>query len=387
MSLLIRLLLVALSSFAVFAFQPSTPAIAQEGSTAKPEEPKQEPAQEQKKEEKKEEEKKEKVKIEDRLQLRAGVGFFTMRSNVNGQVNVFFSDTQRLKFDAASGSAFMADASVWIKPRVYATATWMTSSPSGDNVTDTRLFDNPLGTGDLTYAQFHSESDPKYTRWSLGGAWRAFPGPKKSEGARFYIDFFGAYQRVKAEYDFPAGVLAGNPFLFTVLDDPTFLAGSSAPASYEFLFDNFVTGAKVGGKIGDKMTIEGTFAPTFFSHFEGTGDLGPHGLFFTIVPPSNLDLAAADGGLRQQSHRGRGLDLDVNVDYAFNHWFGINGGVDWGFSRSTGGVEKRTYAGATTSCDRGPNSPLGSPGAVCGDLGQAKVVSHNIYVLSRFRLW
>lgn len=350
------------------------------------------------------------AKISDRLEVRVGPAWFSLRGSTRGTTEFFdavgpvnLQQTTFDKFDKASGAAEQIDVSYKILSRIAAFAGFTISHPTGNNFTDERLLGNLAGPGDSRLVQFSSTAAPDYNQFNLGGSFRLLPTKKHGPSKRF-LDIIVEFQSTRTHYDFEAGVQKLGRFIdpnfltFRPIVDPLFTAKSNFPASYNMNFLNLGAGFKIGGQISKKLSVDLKFVTSLFGRYDGTGFLTNHGLPFVHSPlhrapdlhvpgcvtdlgnPNTPDCGLVDSDLqtshlkvKQHSSRSRGFNLDVNLDYSINDWLGVAAGYRRNFARSVGGEEKRTFD---------PGIPPER-----GDLDRAALLSDSFSVVGRFRFY
>src|SRR6266850_2860017 len=201
-----------------------------------------------------------------------------------------------------------------------------------------------------------------------------------------------------ADYGFEAGELTRNPFDPNAISDPVFQAESNRSASYDLDFLNLGGGFRIGAEISKRFSTEVAFRVYVLGRYDGTGDLGNHGLVFIhsfqhndpafhvpgcggVVPCGlvDVDLQTRDLQVEQASSRSRGLDASVSFDYRITDWFGVAAGLHRSFVRSVGGEEKRIVGGFNT-CNLDlaagtPPPPSTRLLAECGALNKAELIS------------
>jgi len=355
----------------------------------------------------------------ERLEVRTGVSAFHLRGRVSGTTHREETQVQPLRieqinqlhFDGTTGAAWTLDLRFKLGRRWFVTADVITSSLPSEGFTDDRLIAKIGGTGDFTLARFEADHEADYLEWSIGGAFRAWPR-KPTSDPTFYVDAILQFRKADNDYLFRVGEMTANPFEPPAFFLPRFDPYGMAWGTYEMGFERLLIGARLGWKIAERWTLEAMIAPTLMAKFDGTADLGGHGIAFEHKQgsahtqpvfhvyncdsddndPTTPDCAGlVDGDLlnpslmvQQESDDGAGIDLGLNVDYFFSDLFGLSFGYKYQHYRSKGGSEERIFGDdVAAGC---PLSPTAGPACTDeeGDLGKAAIVTHALYVFGKF---
>lgn len=366
--------------------------------------------------------------LQDRIMVRGGYGAMIVRGSSRGttireetQVEpLSVEQIQNVNFDSTTEFGYMLDFSYRIGRRWFVTGDFFITSGKDETYTDTRDIGNIDDTGDFLLARFESDYESDYTEWSIGGAFRAFPF-KPHDDPRFFVDALLQFRKAEANYTFNSGEMIANPFSPTAFSEPRFDPMGRDQASFDMEHEALQAGVRLGWNLSQRFTLDFLFLPTIFGRYEGTADLQGHGIVFEHAqgtahtdpvfhtpncdsddPPSAGTPACAglvDGDLRnptlvvdQDSNRGSGLRLDMNLDIKFTEMFSLSVGYHRQDFRSVGGEHEKTFGDDSGAGCQDPN-PRVVNGVIVevprcidevGDLGQASITTQSFYVAGRF---
>ena len=363
----------------------------------------------------------------DRLTVRIGPAGFRMRTEVSG--STIREETQRgpfavkqvnmLEFAATDASGERLELEYRLDRGFYLSADLLVGAPGSEHFTDSRDIGNFGGEGNFNLARFESEYDADYLEWSFGGGKRVYPW-KPRDDSKVRLDVMLQYRKSEADYTFNAGGITSNPFDPNAFFAPRFDPLGLAQASYDTSFETLLAGVRLFVGLTPKLSLESTFAPTWFGRYEGIGDLGPHGIVFihdqtsvhrdpifhtkncdsddplTTTPPCeglvDSDLRNPSLEVRHKSSRARGLRLDMNLDYRISDAFGIRFAYLRQDFRSVGGTENRIFGDDAAAGCTGPPDPNNPPTFVgppncpdeSGKLDKAATVTRGFTIFGRF---
>ncbi len=359
--------------------------------------------------------------ITDRLTLRAGPTVMLIRAG--SRSDSVYRDTQtgehtttvnEVSFDTSTGSGFSLDGWYEVRKNWYVIGSVAITTFGQADYTDSRGFSRLGGPGETELVSFGAQHESELLDWAIGGARRVFP-TKRYKDSRMYVDAILLLGGTDASFTFESGEVLSDPFSAPAYNpglgfDPRGLDSSNWDLEYQTLR----AGARFGGRIGERIALEGHFLPTWFGRFDGAAELGSHGSALAHPPgtmhdpigdPSSSgfnevvqnDLFAPTVEVEQDSTRVSGLSVGLNSVLTLNDWLSIDFGYVRNFSRSVGGSEKRIYsdedlAGCPSPGPVDPLDPtLGFKPPKCaddeGDLLEGSLVADSVYVMGRFRLY
>ncbi len=361
------------------------------------------------------------VELSDRLTVRGGPSMMLIRANLRGdgeyrdpQFGEHVTTVNEVNFDSAAGGGFIADAWYEIRKNWYLIGSVAFASFGQEDYTDSRKFSNRGGPGEVEFASFGSQHESELLDWAIGGARRVFP-TKRYKDSRMYVDAIVLLGETDASYAFESGAILSDPYAAPAFNPALgFDPRGQDSASYDLEYQTFKAGVRFGGRLGERLSLEGHFLPIWGGHFDATADLGAHGTTMTHPPgTSHLpigdphgtglnevvqnDLFAPSLDVEQSSSRVSGLSVGINSMLVIKEWLSIDFGYARSFQRSVGGKETRIYsdedvAGCPSPGPVDPTDPnLGFLPPKCaddhGDLLKGSLVTDSIYVMGRFRLY